>query len=370
MAKRVLIVYISAGAGHMRASQALEKAYALSGGGEEVRCVDLLDYSNWLYRTLQRDVYVKFAGKAPGLFALIYDHTDRPWKRLGTEFFDEMCSGALLKMIDDFKPNVIISTHGLVGGLISRWLGKKRISAVHGIVVTDFDAHAAWLCRNYDRYFVGIEETRQYLQRVGIDGDKITVSGIPIDPIFAESKERGTLLQKYGFDARPLILVSGGGFGMGPMAEIVESLSELRTPSQIVVLCGRNAKLQARVSTIGQRLNSHLSIQAVGFTDKVDEYMTMATLIVGKSGGLFSSEALAKGRVCVIVRPISGQETRNSDHLLENGAAVRCNNLPVLPRKVDALLADPQRLAQMEANATRMSHSRAAFTVVEQLQSH
>ena len=56
--------------------------------------------------------------------------------------------------------------------------------------------------------------------------------------------------------------------------------------------------------------------------------MTAADVMVGKPGGLTTSEALAKELLLVIVNPIPGQEERNSDHLLEQGAALRCNNLP------------------------------------------
>jgi processive 1,2-diacylglycerol beta-glucosyltransferase len=91
--------------------------------------------------------------------------------------------------------------------------------------------------------------------------------------------------------------------------------------------------------------------------------------VVGKPGGLTTSEALAKGLGFVVVSPIPGQEERNSDHLLEEGAAIRCNNLPVLAYKIDRLLDDPQRLANLRANALRMGRPRAAFDIVEKLTS-
>ena len=67
------------------------------------------------------------------------------------------------------------------------------------------------------------------------------------------------------------------------------------------------------------------------------------------------------------VNPIPGQEERNSDHLLEEGVAIRCNNLPVLAFKVDQLLADPDRFARMQANACRLGRPHAARDVVQKL---
>ena len=79
------------------------------------------------------------------------------------------------------------------------------------------------------------------------------------------------------------------------------------------------------------------------------------------------SEALASGLVFVIVNPIPGQEERNSDHLLEEGVAVRCNNLPVLPYKIDRLLDDPQKFEAMQRNVTGIARPRAAFDIVAKL---
>ena len=68
--------------------------------------------------------------------------------------------------------------------------------------------------------------------------------------------------------------------------------------------------------------------------------MTAADIVVTKPGGLTTSEALACGTAMAVVNPIPGQESRNSDYLLENGAAVKINNLSTLPFKLDQVLAD------------------------------
>jgi processive 1,2-diacylglycerol beta-glucosyltransferase len=91
----------------------------------------------------------------------------------------------------------------------------------------------------------------------------------------------------------------------------------------------------------------------------------VADLVVSKPGGLTTSETLARGAVMVIVNPIPGQESRNSDFLLENGAAIKANNLATLAYKVTTLLRDRERLARLQANARRLGRPRAAFEVVE-----
>jgi processive 1,2-diacylglycerol beta-glucosyltransferase len=103
----------------------------------------------------------------------------------------------------------------------------------------------------------------------------------------------------------------------------------------------------------------------MGFTKEIDELMAVADLVVSKPGGLTTSETLARGAVMVIVNPIPGQETRNSDFLLESGAAIKANNTVVLAHKITSLLSEPRRLAELRDNVRRIARPRAAFDVVE-----
>jgi processive 1,2-diacylglycerol beta-glucosyltransferase len=107
-------------------------------------------------------------------------------------------------------------------------------------------------------------------------------------------------------------------------------------------------------------------VRVLGFTDQMDELLAAADLVVTKPGGLTASEALARGAGIVIINPIPGQEERNSDYLLESGAALKCNHPPTLAHKLTALLRDPTRLAALRANARRLGRPRAALDVAEQ----
>jgi processive 1,2-diacylglycerol beta-glucosyltransferase len=102
----------------------------------------------------------------------------------------------------------------------------------------------------------------------------------------------------------------------------------------------------------------------IGYTTEMHRWMAAADALVGKAGGLTSSEALARGLILVVVNPIPGQEERNSDHFLEEGAAIRCNNLPALAYKIDAVLDDPDRLARMQDAVKRLARPNAAADIV------
>ncbi len=372
MLKKVLILSASAGAGHLRAAAAVERAVEEAGAAQEVRHVDTLEYTNKVFRHLYSKAYIEMVNKTPELLGWLYDALDKPWKNERRRLaLDKLNTRPFVKMLKEYQPDAVVCTHFLPAEIISWLRAKRRIATKQVIVVTDFDLHAMWLCHHYEHYFVALEETRVHMERLGIPPEKISVTGIPIDPVFAAAKDKRAMREKHGLrqDATT-ILLSAGGFGVGPVEKIVRSLAELKSAAEVVALCGRNEELRARVeraAAAGRARAPHVTVKAVGYTTEMDEYMSASDILLGKPGGLTTSEALAKGLVFCIVNPIPGQEERNSDHLLEEGVAVRCNNLPALAYKLDRLLRDPARFAAMRANALRLARPHAARNVVEKL---
>ena len=371
MFDKVLVLSVSAGAGHLRAAQAVEKAFLKLNAAREVQHIDTLDFTNKVFRDLYTKAYIDLVNRSPELLGWLYDYLDKPWKNERRRLaLDKLNTRPFVKMLRQTQPDFVVCTHFLPSEIISWLKAKQRLASRQAIVVTDLDVHAMWLCHHYEQYFVPRDETREHMAKLGVPADKITVSGIPIDPIFAEHKDKVAMRRKHGLAAdRTTILTSAGGFGVGPIERLLTSLMELRHPAQVVAICGRSEPLRKKVEKVvaSAPTGGKVKVHVVGFTQEMDEYMTAADLIVGKPGGLTTSEALAKGLVYVIVKPIPGQEERNSDHLLEDGVAIRCNNLPVLAYKIDTLLDDPKRLAAMQANARRIGRPNAACDIVNRL---
>lgn len=385
MFNRLLILSASAGAGHIRAAQAIERAIKDANAAREVRHVDTLEYTNKLFKHLYSKAYIDMVNKTPELLGWLYDKLDKPWQGERQRLmWSKLNTRPFVKLLHDYQPDMIVCTHFLPAEIISWLKAKEKLDTKQAIVVTDMDVHAMWLCRHFEHYFVALDETKVHLSKLGIPAEKITVSGIPIDPSFAQTKDKAGMRRKHGLEAdRTTILVSAGGFGVGPIEHLVQSLLALRHRAQVVAICGKSKELKARLEKIAAKADAqgsvpgpqgnvpdaqrNVQLHVIGFTTEMDEYMSAADLIVGKPGGLTTSEAMAKGLVFVIVNPIPGQEERNSDHLLEQGIAIRCNNLPTLAYKIDALLEDPPRFARMQANARAFGRPHAARDIVARL---
>ncbi|HEY5894281.1 MAG TPA: glycosyltransferase [Chthoniobacterales bacterium] len=365
--KRVLIISTGAGTGHIRAADALEKTFRQHSDVGEVVHLDALNYTNQLFSDFYSKFYTTLVESAPNFLGWWYKQSDEPWKtdpmRLA---LDRLNTVPLVKFIRGFDPDITVCTHFMPAGIISHLMSKKELQTQLSIVVTDFDFHAMWLSRHFHRYFVAIEETKAHLDTLGLPPERITVSGIPVDPDFGKPIDRARIRTEFGLDPdKTTILLSAGAVGLGYAEFIVERLQTLRNDVQTIVLCGRSADLRARIAEM--TASSKLKFQVYGFVTRMHELMGASDLFIGKPGGLTTAEALAVGLPMVIVAPIPGQEERNSDHLLEEGIAIKCNEMTTLPFKIDRLLDEPGRLAQMRENTRRLAKPNAAWTIVNTL---
>ncbi|MGB2675790.1 MAG: glycosyltransferase [Candidatus Acidiferrum sp.] len=367
---RVLLLSASSGAGHVRAAQALEKAFRAKGDCT-VAHVDALAYVSKLFQRMYDKAYISMVRRAPELMGLLYERTDQPWRHPRPRLaLDRLNTQPMIRMLKREQPDLCIATHFLPAEILAWLIAKKKLVARNAIVVTDYDVHALWLCRTVDRYYLALPESAEYLARIGISREKLRVTGIPVDPVFEKPVSQGEARRKFGLDDKArVLLIAAGGYGLGPVEQLVKDLLALDRPWQIVAIAGKSDKLRKRLEEVAKRAGKLAGgrprLVAVGFTNEMDQYMAAADLLIGKAGGLTTSEALARGLPMALVEPIPGQEARNADHLLEAGAAIRCNNLPAAAWKIAMLLDRPERLAGMRRAASELARPEAARRIVE-----
>jgi processive 1,2-diacylglycerol beta-glucosyltransferase len=159
-----------------------------------------------------------------------------------------------------------------------------------------------------------------------------------------------------------VLLVLSGGFGMGPVAEVLAELDKAPGDFQTLVVCGRNDELRRDLA--GQ--DRKHPTRVLGFASNMHELMAVADLIITKPGGLTSSEVLAMGKPLLIVDPIPGQEAANSDFLLERGAAAKANRVEDLPFRVEQLLGS-KKLAEMAKAAKALGRPKAADAICKEV---
>lgn len=350
--KRILIVYATAGVGHKKAAIAIKKAFdEMAPGDVEVTLIDSLDYTNAFFRWIYLESYLLLINKLPVVWGLAYYITDNFLVNLVISrlrrFSNWLNSKRLAEYLGRLKPDVVISTHFFASEVISD-LKRNGFLKSHLItVITDYRLHLWWVSDFVDTYVVGSEEAKQDLLHRDIPPGKIHILGIPVEPVFSKGLNKSDVLQRTGLKPGVFtILAIGGGFGVGPIEEIVKTIHEIPKTIQTIAICGKNPKLVERLNGLKKELN--MDVKVLGFVDNVYDYMEVSNLLISKSGGITVSESLAKELPMVVISPIIGQETRNSDFIISNKAAVKTGDLSGLKTLLEDLIANTEKIERMK----------------------
>jgi processive 1,2-diacylglycerol beta-glucosyltransferase len=364
VSERILVLHASVGAGHTRAAKAVAQALAWEAPAARVEVVDALELARPMFRRAYGDGYLALVERAPALFGMLFDATDRaPSGRAVGERVRRLVQrwGArrLVSLLAGGSWDCVVHTHFLAPELSGALRRAGRFTSPELVVVTDFDAHRIW-AGEADAYAVASSLADGSLRAHGVDAARIAVSGIPIDLSFASPVSRAESHALFGLSPDlPVVVAASGGHGIGPVEETARALLACQVPAQFVVVCGRNEEARRRVS--GLRPPTRHRLKVLGYTDRMRDLMAGADLLVTKPGGLTVSEALACGLPMALVNPIPGQETRNADFLLEAGAAVKAGSPAALTGKIESLLADSRRLAATRKRAKALGRPDAAF---------
>ena len=368
---RVLLLTGSIGSGHTRAAQAVSEAMLRANAAQWALVVDALAYASAPFRAIYRDAYIKLIEAAPTAIGWLYRSSDTVVGGAMRRAVLRAALARLRRMIASDKPDTIVCTHFLAAELVSGMVERGEWTGTFAVVVTDLDAHAMWAaCPRADRWFVALPETVEILAGKGVPRERMVVTGIPIAGAFsARMPPRAELRERFGL-ARggPMLLVSGGGVGASLLEKTLQQVLAMPIDCSVALVCGKNEPLRRRASNIvARRGESRVKCAVLGFTDRMHELMHAADLSIGKPGGLTSSEALACGLPMAIAYPVPGQEERNSDHLLEWGAAIRLNSPESFGWRVAQLLGDPERLSAMRMAARARAKPFAAEAIVEEI---
>jgi processive 1,2-diacylglycerol beta-glucosyltransferase len=363
--KKILLLYASAGAGHRSACAALQHSFSELSPDSYVKMVDILDYMPRPIAHLYSTGYETVASRYPMLWYLIYESGSdlariRPpgfWFKM----FWKSALGPLFDLLKYERPHHIMSAHFLSSWAAGTYKWKFDAECKVSTVITDYGVHPIWLTPGQDFIFVATEQLRVELQPYArfLGTERIIPLGIPIHPNFGRPKDIASLKQKFKLDpGRRTILILGGMFGSRNIKDILYWLTESSSSLQLILVAGKHFPIME--STKDELIERDMKYQIFGYVDFMDELMVVSDLAITKAGALTTTECLASGLPLVIFRPYPGQEVRNCDYFLEQGAAVRIDQLSGLCYKIDSILSQPSTLAAMKERALQIAKPDAA----------
>jgi len=380
---RVLIYSVSAGAGHIRAAEALQSAFQRFQPSVTVENVDVMKLVSPNFKKAYVDSYLSLVNALPSVWGWLYSKSDRMPQDSALasvrKFVQKQNTKGIIEHAEKFKPDVILATHFLPAEIFSDLKKKKPSSpaaqAKLSVVITDNDVHQLWIHPNVDRYYTASEEIAFLLAERGVSAAKIKPAGIPCDPVFSELLDdpaRRRLKKLLGIpDApSPVLLMNAHGCGVKgagaaeSLAEVLNDVLATGGPKTLLVICGRNEVIQNALQK-ALKIPAGSVLKIFGYVTNMHELMGVSDLTVCKPGGLTTSECLARNLPMVLVSPIPGQEERNAEMLLENGCAALARTPAALQYKLTTLLSDGARLSRMRESCKRTGKPRAAQDIAE-----
>jgi processive 1,2-diacylglycerol beta-glucosyltransferase len=368
MREKFLILTGDYGDGHKQAAKAICDALQRMYPDIDGKLVDFMELAHPYANPISRYLFLQGVKKFPSAYGFLFNKSrnSNPFSDL-LKKMNRIGSRHLLSLIQSERPAMVVSTFPLAAGAMSvlKQYGLTDVPAA--TVITDHTCHSSWVHACTDHYLVGSDYVKQRLIRCGVPSYHISVTGIPIRREFAGSYDRERLLQKHGLDAsQPILLVMGGGCGIfDSVAAFVEALDALPKLAQIVIVCGRNRKLEREF--LRRAGHSKHRIRVKGYVDYVHELMAVADLMITKPGGLTISEALAMNLPMVLYKSIPGQEEDNADFLLQAGTALAADTRSALIAQISKLLLRPEMLLAMRKRADAIQKKNAAADAVQVL---
>jgi len=363
---RVLIATGSAGYGHLRAAEAVAAALRTRHPRLDVAELDALAVSSRLYRAVYRGTYVRLVDRHPILWRALYESTDRRTSALG-HALSVVGAASFLRAALAWKPDRIVCTHFLAPELLARATRRGKTAVPFEVVVTDHDAHRAWWYPEASAYSVASDVVKARLvHRYGARPDRVHVTGIPVAASFGQRPDPARVRARLGLDpARPTVLFLSAGFAAGRFADAIRGLWVDRPDAQVLAGYGTSDRMRRAFDALRRPPGGVL--HAFGLRPDVPDLMAAADVVVGKSGGISTSECMALGRPLIVSASIPGQEERNADAVVGAGAAVRALTPEEVRHHLVRLLGRPEELRTMAARAKAFGRPHAAEAIADRV---
>lgn len=315
--KRVLLLSEGFGAGHTQAAHALSESLRIISPEVQTRVLEL---GSFLHPTLARWIftaYRKTVSNQPKLYGIVYrSQYKKSINRFARLALHRIFYAQAAEVIRQLRPDTIVCTHPFPSAVISR-LKRSGLNVPLCTVITDYDAHGAWVSPEVNTYLVSTADVKEKLLDRGVPSDAVKVTGIPVHPNFWQAHNREELRARFGLKPIPAVLVMGGGFGLVDDESFLGHLTRWREKIQLTICLGHNDKAMLELAEDERFRHPH--IRLLGFTKEIDKWMDVSDLLITKPGGMTCTEGLAKGIPMLFYKPIPGQEEENLQYFAQHG---------------------------------------------------
>ncbi len=268
------------------------------------------------------------------------------------------------KILDDFRPDLVVGTGGYASYPVVRQAARRGIpTAVHESNAQP-GLTTKMLAKYVDRVMVGFEESRKHYPHP----ERVEVTGTPVrGEFFALSRREAR--EKRGYtDDRPVVLTSWGSLGAQVMNEYMVDfvVRECRDGTPFHHIYGVGERYYSRVlEAIAQRgidLKDYPDVDVREYIYDMPVAMAASDLALSRAGASTISELTATAHPAILVpspNVTAHHQEKNARVLSDRGGAVLMledqTDGEKLYGTVRELLAHPERLEQMRASLRELA---------------
>ena len=370
--KRILVVFHDGGGGHRNAAVALQTIAAQQGRPWQLELVQFQDLTDRLdvlrkltgiriqqqYNIMLQNSWTLGSKYLLRVLQLTIRLFHRPLVRLLAEFWREHRADLLISVIPHFNREICESWNAV-------YPGRPFVTLITDLA--DFPPRF-WIEPLKDQYVIaGTQRAVEQARAFGHDEAHIfQASGMILRPHFyAEQQEDPAVLRKrMGLQPDlPTAIVLFGGHGSKVMLDITRRLDAAGLPLQLILICGRNEELAAKLRA--QKWN--MPVHVVGFTNEVHKLMRAADFLIGKPGPGSIAEAMVR-KLPVLIECNAWtlpQERYNAEWVTEKRVGIVLKSFREVVDGVRRML-EPARLAEFQKNVAALNN-RAIFEIPEML---
>ena len=344
MSRILILTSNKTGSGHRASANAIEKK--LQDKGHETCQLDVFPLMGKM-GVLMENSYIPLTTRAPFVYYLCQRVSEYfPWF-IHTEMYFRVRKN-LLKVIEEFKPDRILSVHCMFTQAISKLIRKERLNIPFYVGVIDLiDPPKIWEDRNADMIFVPTETIRKdYLNR-GFDEKKVQVSGFPVrDDIIDRNVPKM-------IEDRIAILMINASTDLKKNLRFLEEISRLENVS-IDFVCGLDERMHKVLQQMQSEGQLKDSVKIHGFIHNVNELLEKSHILLTKAGPNMIMEAVHSGTAIVVTGHIKGQEDHNYHYVTDNGFGLKCED----PEKIHDTVKDFIESGKLEESLKKIAEGR------------
>jgi UDP-N-acetylglucosamine:LPS N-acetylglucosamine transferase len=352
-APRVLILYAGVGHGHRVAAEGVAAELREALPGAHVALRDGLG-APWGAQRLVLEHLIRWQLRRwPHSYHLAYTLAVRwaPGRRAALALLSASSRRRLLALVSSEAPDAILSTYPGLTAPLGRLRQSEQLGVPVCALITDLASLHFWAHPGIDLHLAAYEQSLQEIAAIaGSSPARVVRPPLRTAHLRPRGRSQARRALHLKLDS-PVILISGGGWGIGDLHGAVQGALAV-VGTQVLVVCGQNGAAATRLT---RAYEGNVRVRVLGYTDAMPDLLRAADALVHSTGGLTCLEAAAHGCPVIAYGFSYGHVRHNVAAMVRVGVASSARDPGELAAHLRAALAQPPPTFDLNGKPTAAS---------------